>query len=197
VEEDRVEFSYSYYYVGEKTGALVLSSKGLRQLLLPTSKERIDRWLRKDYPGARPSEARMRTLQRQLEDYFGGKRVRFEVGLDLDECSTFQKHVYEELRKVPSGCTCSYQALAKAVGRARSARAVGTALKNNPIPIIIPCHRVIKSDGSLGGFNSGVEWKKRLLEVEGATQRVYPADGTRRRHRKGSTRRDLPCESED
>lgn len=192
-----MEYCYSYYYVGERTGALVFSPKGLRELLLPAPKDQIDRWLRKNYPCARPSEARMSALQRQLEDYFGGKRVRFEVGLDLDECSDFQRQVYEELMKVPFGRTCSYRALAEAAGHAGGARAVGTALKNNPIPIIIPCHRVIKSDGSLGGFNSGVEWKKRLLEVEGATQSVYPAGGTRRRHRKGSTRRDLPCESED
>ena len=104
---------------------------------------------------------------RQLQKYFQGNQASFDVNFDLSECSPFQKLIYRELIKVPFGNTRSYKELAEAVGLRGGARAVGTALKNNPIPIIIPCHRIIKSDGSLGGFNSGVEWKKRLLRLEG------------------------------
>jgi methylated-DNA-[protein]-cysteine S-methyltransferase len=166
-----VEFSYTYYNVGDKTGTLIFSPRGLRHLLIPSSEERVDRWLRVNYPSATYGSDKAKALERKLREYFQGNRVRFDVNLDLGECSTFQRMVYQELMKVPFGSTCSYKMLADAVGVAGGARAVGTALKNNPVPIIIPCHRVIKSDGSLGGFNSGVRWKKKLLELEGAAQK--------------------------
>lgn len=159
--------TYTYYAVGGKTGALVFSPRGLIRLLLPSSKECTSRWIRNNYPGAKYSKDQAQALMRQLQKYFQGNQASFDVNFDLSECSPFQKLIYRELIKVPFGNTRSYKELAEAVGLRGGARAVGTALKNNPIPIIIPCHRIIKSDGSLGGFNSGVEWKKRLLRLEG------------------------------
>jgi methylated-DNA-[protein]-cysteine S-methyltransferase len=88
--------------------------------------------------------------------------------LDLSGYNEFQKRVYRALRRVPSGKTVSYGALAKRAGFPGAARAVGTAMKKNRLPIAIPCHRVIRGDGSLGQYGPGISWKRRLLEQEGA-----------------------------
>jgi len=88
------------------------------------------------------------------------------VKLDFSDYSEFQREVWRQTRKIPWGQTRSYGWLARKIARFGAARAVGGALHRNPWPLLIPCHRVIKSDGSLGGFGSGVEWKQFLLEFE-------------------------------
>lgn len=102
----------------------------------------------------------------QLSEYFNGERKSFDFRYNIDDYTEFQKAVYRELKKVPYGKTVSYGDLAERIGRPRAYRAVGNALNKNPLPIIIPCHRVISSDGSLGGFGGGTEMKKRLLSIE-------------------------------
>ncbi len=98
-----------------------------------------------------------------LEKYFAGKPVSFEdLPLDL-EGSPFHLQVWRELQKIPSGETVSYQELARRLGKPKAARAVGQACGANPIPLIIPCHRVIAANGTLGGFGSGLEHKRWLL----------------------------------
>ena len=87
--------------------------------------------------------------------------------LDLSGCTSFQRKVYAALRKVPAGKTVTYGELAKRAGYPGAARAVGTAMKLNCLPIVIPCHRVIRSDGSLGLYSQGIEWKRTLLACEG------------------------------
>jgi len=86
--------------------------------------------------------------------------------LDMTQCTPFQKQVYSGLQKIHCGQTTSYKELANQIGHPNAARAVGTALGNNPFPILIPCHRVIRSDGALGGFSQGLPIKKHLLETE-------------------------------
>lgn len=103
--------------------------------------------------------------ERQLDGYFRGKRISFEIPVKLSG-TDFQKKVWNELRKIPFGTTISYQGIAKKVGGKNKARAVGLANKKNPIPIIIPCHRVISKDGSLGGFSGSVPIKRYLIELE-------------------------------
>jgi O-6-methylguanine DNA methyltransferase len=101
-----------------------------------------------------------------LEAYFAGKPTDFRhLTLDLHG-TPFQLQVWEVLRQVPFGQRITYQKLAQAVGRPRAARAIGGALRANPLPIIIPCHRVIASDGSLGGYRSGLNYKQALLSWE-------------------------------
>ncbi len=102
---------------------------------------------------------------KQLEEYFEGKRKEFDVPVILDG-TDFQKKVWIETMKIPYGETISYFELAKLIGSPNAVRAVGNALGKNRIPIVIPCHRVLKSDGQLGGFTGGVEIKKYLLELE-------------------------------
>lgn len=102
---------------------------------------------------------------RQLVEYFSGARRRFDLKL-APEGTPFQKKVWKELTKIPWGATISYGELARRVGIPTAARAVGAANGKNPIPIVIPCHRVIGANGSLTGFGGGIEIKERLLELE-------------------------------
>ena len=105
----------------------------------------------------------------QLDEYFGGKRKEFSLKLDL-QGTAFQKNVWRELQRIPFGKTVSYLDVATAVGTRDSTRAVGRANGQNPIVIIVPCHRVIGSDGSLTGYGGGL-WRKRwLLDFESSTR---------------------------
>jgi O-6-methylguanine DNA methyltransferase len=105
-------------------------------------------------------------LARAVEDYFAGKPLSFKaLPLDL-QGSPFHLRVWQELRKIPPGETISYQELARRLGNPKAARAVGQACGANPIPLIVPCHRVIATNGTLGGFSSGLHRKRWLLEHE-------------------------------
>ncbi|MBI5969840.1 MAG: methylated-DNA--[protein]-cysteine S-methyltransferase [Deltaproteobacteria bacterium] len=118
--------------------------------------------------GARLHEDRGRFAEvfELLEKYFSGHRVVFKITLDITG-SAFQKNVWAEIKKIPYGMTINYGEIAARLGIPKGARAIGNACGTNPVPIIIPCHRVLKGDGSIGGYAGGVEIKKRLLEVEG------------------------------
>jgi methylated-DNA-[protein]-cysteine S-methyltransferase len=107
---------------------------------------------------------------RQLREYLEGERTRFTLPLDLRWMSDFQREVLLAAAQIPCGQVTTYGQLAQRIGRPRAARAVGQALGHNPIPIILPCHRVLASDGSLGGYSArdGVRTKARLLQLEGA-----------------------------
>jgi O-6-methylguanine DNA methyltransferase len=104
---------------------------------------------------------------RQLEEYFAGRRRGFDLPLDI-RGTGFQKRCWQELLKIPYGETRSYADIARAMGNPLAVRAVGLANGQNPIAIIVPCHRVIGSDGSLTGYGGGLETKRKLLELEGA-----------------------------
>ena len=112
------------------------------------------------------SEEKTAACARQLEEYFAGSRRRFDLPLDL-RGTNFQKRCYCELLKIPYGETRSYADIARAIGNPAAVRAVGLANGQNPIAIIVPCHRVIGSDGSLTGYGGGLETKRKLLELEG------------------------------
>lgn len=104
---------------------------------------------------------------RQLDEYFGGQRRRFDLPLDLSRLGSFQRVVLLTLREVPYGEVVSYGELAAMAGHPGAARAVGGAMRGNPLPIFIPCHRVLLSTGELGGFGGRPDLKRRLLELEG------------------------------
>ena len=103
----------------------------------------------------------------QMDEYFSGRRRRFDLPLDI-RGTDFQKRCWQELLKIPYGETRSYADIARAIGNPAAVRAVGLANGQNPIAIIVPCHRVIGSDGSLTGYGGGLETKRKLLELEGA-----------------------------
>lgn len=104
---------------------------------------------------------------RELEEYFAGARRSFDVSLDGSLVSGFKRRVLEALARVPFGELVTYGELARRVGSPHAARAVGAAMRENPLPILVPCHRVVASDGSLGGYSAGLEVKRQLHAVEG------------------------------
>lgn len=106
--------------------------------------------------------------RRQLEEYFAGRRRTFDVPLDL-RGTEFQVAAWKAMSKIPYGRTISYGQQAKSIGKPTACRAVGSANGKNPIPIIVPCHRVLASDGSLGGYSLGLTMKRRLLSLEGVS----------------------------
>lgn len=106
---------------------------------------------------------------RQLAEYFEGSRVRFELETDLTGVPPFQQRVLEALARVPFGRAITYGDLADRIGNRRAARAVGGALNRNPIPIVLPCHRIVGTTGNLVGYGGGLERKRALLELEGLT----------------------------
>ena len=120
-------------------------------------------------PGIEWVEAasRLEPYRRELEEYFAGRRRRFTVPLDL-RGTTFQKRCWHALLEIPYGEVRTYAAIARAVGHPRAFRAVGGANHDNPIAIVVPCHRVIASDGTLGGYGGGLALKEKLLRLEGA-----------------------------
>lgn len=105
---------------------------------------------------------------KQLGGYFDGKRTMFDLSVSLEATTEFQRLVLTTTAKIPFGETLSYGQLAREIGRPNSSRAVGQALAANPIPVVIPCHRVVSSSGGLGGYAGGLNWKRRLLAHEGA-----------------------------
>jgi len=107
-------------------------------------------------------------LRRQLDEYFAGSRRDFDLDVDLGPAREFGRAVLEQLALVPYGELTTYGTLAERVGRPRAARAVGTIMNRNPVPIVLPCHRVVGSTGSLVGYAGGLERKRTLLELEGA-----------------------------
>ena len=105
-------------------------------------------------------------LMERLRTYFSGHKVAFPDKLDLFRATHFQREVWEITRLIPYGETRSYAWVAEQIKRPKAMRAVGQALSKNPLPIIVPCHRVVASDGKLGGFSGGVEMKRCLLSLE-------------------------------
>ena len=109
--------------------------------------------------------------KRKLQRYFDGQRVLFDDPLDLRAATAFQGRVWSAVRDIPYGETRSYGQIARQVGSPGAARAVGQAMATNPLPIIVPCHRVIGSGGNLRGFGGGLDLKRRLLKMEGVLLR--------------------------
>jgi methylated-DNA-[protein]-cysteine S-methyltransferase len=121
--------------------------------------------------GVRVLRAPLDDVRRELDEYFAGSRRDFDLPLDL-RVPPFHESVLAELARVPYGRTDTYGHLASLVGRPRAARAVGTVMNRNPIPIVLPCHRIVGANGSLTGYGGGLDVKRALLELEGATLAV-------------------------
>ena len=110
----------------------------------------------------------LREAASQLTDYFAGERHDFDLPLDLSHGTAFQQSVWQALLRIPHGATSSYGRLGAEIGRSAAVRAVGAAVGRNPVSIIVPCHRVVGSNGSLTGYAGGLDRKARLLALEGA-----------------------------
>lgn len=113
--------------------------------------------------------APFRAFARELARFASGRRTRFDLPLDVLGGTPFQRRVWRAIARIPWGETRSYAWLAKQVGRPRTVRAVANACGANPTPIVVPCHRIIASDGTIGGFSSGLALKRKLLQLEETT----------------------------
>lgn len=123
--------------------------------------------------GRTPADRFARQAAHELKEYFGGRRKTFAVPLDVAG-TPFQKKVWRALSEIPYGEVRSYGQIARRVGNARASRAVGSANGSNPVAIVVPCHRVISSDGTLGGYGGGLRNKSYLLQLEQSTRQHTP-----------------------
>ncbi|MEW6686893.1 MAG: methylated-DNA--[protein]-cysteine S-methyltransferase [Candidatus Edwardsbacteria bacterium] len=158
-----------YTFFSSPFGEICLSAteRGLFYLQLSKPEEKFFETIAKEVKvELRRDENFFEPLIVDLCGYFAGIPVNFNYPLDLRGTTAFERAVWERVRRIPYGQVRSYSWIAKELGKPKAARAVGLALKFNPLPIIIPCHRVIRKNGSLGGFSGGLEWKKKLLALE-------------------------------
>jgi O-6-methylguanine DNA methyltransferase len=160
---------------------LAASERGLAAIVLPRASRSA---VVADLPHAAASSDRpisdvLLTAREQLTEYLAATRTSFDLPLDFSRGTAFQRRVWNTLRAIPYGELWSYRGLASQVGGVQYARAVGGAVGANPLPIIVPCHRVIGQDSTIGGFSSGLAAKRRLLALEGSLSRLQ-SPGRRR-----------------
>jgi methylated-DNA-[protein]-cysteine S-methyltransferase len=156
--------------VESPVGPLLLAATGqglCRISFEPDPERHLDRLAKEFGPRVLRASAAVETARGQLDEYFAGSRHGFELDVDLRATAPFAHRVLDELAHVPFGETTTYGALAARVGAPRAARAVGTVMNRNPLPIVLPCHRVVGSNGSLTGYGGGLHVKERLLRLEG------------------------------
>jgi methylated-DNA-[protein]-cysteine S-methyltransferase len=164
----------SYTAADSPFGSLLVAAtrRGLVRLAFP--EEEIDsvleRLARRVSPRIVEAPAPLDPVRRELEEYFAGRRRGFELPLDWSLIGPFGRKVLRVTSAIPYGGVLSYAEVAAEAGSPRGSRAAGNALGSNPIPIVIPCHRVLRSGGALGGYGGGVERKRWLLDLEGARQ---------------------------
>lgn len=153
---------------------IAASRRGLCWLSIQSSEERFVSELRAAFPSQQwwrdDSHPLLRDAAEQLRGYFRGERREFELPLDL-RGTEFQQKVWRALRQIPYGKRRSYRDVAREIGAPSAARAVGAANGRNPVAIIVPCHRVIASDGSLGGYSGGLTVKQMLLDLESGAEK--------------------------
>ena len=162
----------SYAPVESPFGTLLLAATKLGLVRVAFPEEDIDsvleRLAQRISPRIIESSAPLEPMQRELEEYFAGVRRSFEVPLDWTLIGPFGRRVLGVTYEIPYGGVLSYGEVAADAGSPRGSRAAGNALGSNPIPIVIPCHRVLRAGGALGGYGGGLERKRWLLELEGA-----------------------------
>lgn len=146
---------------------MAATERGVCLVHLGDSDRDLLRHLEADFPEAQfePSNSRLQSWMTQLLGNLEGKSDAACIPIDL-RGTAFQSRVWQELRAIPRGETCSYREVARRIGNPKAFRAVARACATNPVAILIPCHRVVQSDGGLGGYGGGLERKRRLLEME-------------------------------
>ncbi|MPZ22766.1 MAG: methylated-DNA--[protein]-cysteine S-methyltransferase [Dehalococcoidia bacterium] len=151
------------------------TDRGITRIEFRSSDDQMAALLERD--GLIPERAtiELEALHRELDEYFSGRRTVFEIPLDLRVANPFRRAVLERTAAIPAGGFSTYSRIAVDVGRPRAYRAVGNAVGANPIPVVIPCHRVLATGGGLGGYGGGLDIKRYLLELEGV---VLPVSRT-------------------
>jgi methylated-DNA-[protein]-cysteine S-methyltransferase len=161
----------AYDVIDSELGPLLaaVTDRGLARISFDPEPEReVETLARLAGPRVLRAPRALDTARRELDDYFAGRRTTFDLELDLRGLTEFTLRVLGELAKVPYGHTETYAELAARSGNARASRAVGMVMNRNPIPIVLPCHRIVGSSGSLVGYGGGLARKEQLLRLEGA-----------------------------
>ena len=161
----------AYDVIESELGPLLaaVTDRGLARITYDADPEReLERLARLAGPRVLRAPRALDPARRELDDYFAGRRRAFDLELDLHGQAPFAVAVLGELAKVPYGHTATYGELATRTGNPRAARAVGMVMNRNPIPIVLPCHRIVGASGSLVGYGGGLERKEKLLRLEGA-----------------------------
>jgi len=160
----------SYAALDSPFGKLTVAAteRGLVRLAFPEEDTDLvlDRLASRISPRIVEAQAPLETIRRELDEYFAGRRRHFELALDWSLVGPFGRRVLRAAAEIPYGGVLSYTQVATAAGSPRGSRAAGNALGSNPIPIVVPCHRVLRSGGALGGYAGGLERKRWLLELE-------------------------------
>lgn len=161
-----------YSYVDSPIGPLLLAGDGDALTVVGFSQGKKSRG---PEPGWERRDSAFGQARRELAEYFAGKRTTFDVPV-RPAGTDFQLAVWNALRAIPYGETCRYVDVAARIGRPKASRAVGMANGSNPLPIVVPCHRVIGANGSLTGFGGGLETKRFLLELERSHSGLFAVD---------------------
>ena len=162
------EITYGVFY--SSLGNIVLVARNGYIISLSVTRQSdivVLHGLRTAYPDGVQSDRSFRKTLLQLNRYLKGERTEFEADVDISHLPDFTRAVLDEVRRIPFGETRSYAWVARTLGKGSASRAVGQAVKKNPVPIIIPCHRVVRQDGSIGGFSMENVSKDYLLRLEG------------------------------
>jgi methylated-DNA-[protein]-cysteine S-methyltransferase len=171
----------SYASADSPFGALLVAKtkRGLVRLAFPEEDidSMLERLAQRISPRIVEAPAALDTVRRELDEYFSGSRRGFELALDWTLVGPFGRRVLRATSEIPYGGVLSYAEVAADAGSPRGSRAAGSALGANPIPIVVPCHRVLRSGGALGGYGGGLERKRWLLELEGALPPGNPRQG--------------------
>jgi methylated-DNA-[protein]-cysteine S-methyltransferase len=159
-----------FVLIDSRLGTIVLVAREKRLIALDITQAdgaAVRKRLRDQYPGAAESMKPFAKIERLLDRFLRGVRVEFDVPFDLEGMGDFSRRVLLEVKAIPYGAVASYASIGRRLGYPMAARAVGQAVGRNPIPIVIPCHRVVRSGGRLGGFGMGLNLKEQLLDLEG------------------------------
>ena len=140
----------------------------IERIFLPCGKTKLIAKIKKEFPAINEKEQKIpNEIATQIAEFYSGMNIKFDTSfLNMKKLSGFAAKVLKETCKIPRGKVATYSGVAARIGSPLATRAVGTALANNPFPLVIPCHRVVRSDGSLGGFGGGLKMKKELLAKE-------------------------------
>ena len=166
--DDLVDVAWTEYDSPVGTLVLAATPEGLVTISYRRSEQVVDTLAARLSPRVVAYPKRLDDVRRQLDDYFAGRLRHFHVTLDWRLATPFQREVLTVVRQVGFGEVTTYQDVARAIGRPTASRAAGGANARNPLPIVVPCHRVIGSDGSLTGYGGGIENKAYLLAMEGS-----------------------------
>jgi methylated-DNA-[protein]-cysteine S-methyltransferase len=162
----------AYRTLDTPVGTLLLAATGQGLVRVAFASEDHDLVLRQLADRVSPrvlrAPARLDAAARELDEYFAGRRSRFDLPLDFQLSRGFRRAVLSHLTEIGYGTTASYAAVAAAAGNPKAVRAAATACATNPLPLVVPCHRVVRSDGTIGGYAGGVDVKKALLALEAA-----------------------------